>query len=40
MLPLNNSGPRVDAWGTRNKISAKELYEEFILVLCVTSLSW
>ena len=31
---LNCSNPRIDSSGTPNKISAKELYEEFISILC------
>ena len=34
MWALNNSAQIIDPWGTPNKISAKELYEEFILVIC------
>ena len=32
---LNKRGPKIDPWGTPNKISSHELYAEFILVLCL-----
>ena len=30
---LKSKGPRIDAYGTPNRISSQELYVEFILVL-------
>ena len=30
---LNKRDPKIDPWGTPNKISSHELYAEFILVL-------
>ena len=34
MYALNKSGPRIEPWGTPNNISAQQLKDEFILVLC------
>ena len=31
---LNKRGPKIDPWGTSNKIFSHELNSEFILVLC------
>ena len=31
---LKSKGPRIDPFGTPNRISSRELHAEFILVLC------
>ena len=31
---LNNRGPKMELWGTPKRISYRELYAVFILVLC------
>ena len=32
---FNKRGPKIDPWGTPNKISSNELYVGFILILCL-----